>query len=83
MNQQIHNALSKKFNILYCYDEHETMILYEKKLFLLESFVTRNQGVEFFYTTFNKTTHKALQIVAIYKPQKMPIQHFTSTLIFL
>jgi hypothetical protein len=28
MNQQIHNALSNKFNILYCYDEHETMILY-------------------------------------------------------
>jgi hypothetical protein len=31
MNQQIHNVLSNKFNILYCYDEHETMILYEKK----------------------------------------------------
>jgi hypothetical protein len=48
MNQQIDNALSNKFNILSCYDEHGTMIFYELLLLLSLSFVTRNQHVEFF-----------------------------------
>ncbi len=79
-NQQIHDALANKFNILSCYDRHKTIILYEKIVFLLKSFVIRNQGAKFICTTFNKTTYEALHIITIYKPPKMTIQHFASTL---
>lgn len=82
IDQQIHDALSNKFNILSCNDRHETIILYNKIVFLLKSFVIRNQGAKFICTTFNKTTYEALHIVTIYKPPKMTIQNFASTLNF-
>jgi hypothetical protein len=76
----IYTTLTNKFDILSCYDQHGTMIFYDKIVSLSKSFVMTNHGAEFFCTNFNKTTFEALHIIAIYKSLKISIQHLNSTL---
>ncbi len=81
LNSKIYNALSQKFHILSCYDEHGTMVLYyDDNVSLTKSTTITNYDVKFITTLFNDNTWEALYIIAIYKPPKMQVPHFNSIL---
>jgi DNA polymerase III psi subunit len=67
-HQEIYYIISNKFKILSCYDQHGTMILYNKNMLLSHTFSKKKNVLNFFIGFFNKNTQKALYIIAIYKP---------------
>ncbi len=79
-NSKFYNVLSQKFHVLSCYDEHDTMVLYDDNVLLIEITIITNSGVEFITALFNDNTRKTLYIIAIYKPPKMQVSHFNSIL---
>lgn len=48
VNKQIHNILSNKFNVLFCYHQHGILMFFEKIILLL---IITNHGVEFICAT--------------------------------
>jgi len=42
--KEIHNAISNKFNILSCYNEHGIMIFYDETICLLDTTSITNLG---------------------------------------
>jgi hypothetical protein len=52
INSNFYNVLSQKFQILSCYDEHGTRILYDDNVSLTDNTTMKHVGVEFFYYTF-------------------------------
>jgi hypothetical protein len=56
LNSKNYNALSQKFHILSCYDEHGTMVLYDDNVSLIESTTITNSTVEFITALFNDNT---------------------------
>jgi hypothetical protein len=56
VNKQIHNMLSNKFDVLFCYYQHGILMFYEKFILLL---IITNHGVEFICATnFSKNITK-------------------------
>jgi uncharacterized protein YlbG (UPF0298 family) len=69
--QEIHNViLNKKFDILYCYNQHGIIIFYDKMVSLSNTTSIKDSNIEFIITTFNENTWKAIHVIAIYKPPK-------------
>ncbi len=52
INSKFYNVLSQKFQILSCYDEHGTMILYDDNVSLIDNTTMTHLGVEVSYYTF-------------------------------
>jgi hypothetical protein len=69
-----------KNNNLSCYNEHGTMILYDKMFILSNTTSTRNADAEFIYAGFNQNTREVIHVITIYKPPKMRISYFISIL---
>ncbi len=77
MYKEIHNVISNKFNILFCYNEHGIMIFYDETICLLDTTsITNNLLLQLLI----KNTQDIVHIIAIYKPPKMQISYFTSIL---
>jgi hypothetical protein len=57
-NQETYYIISNKFKILSCYDQHGTMILYDKNMLLSHTFSKKNLSAEFLNGFFNKNTQK-------------------------
>ncbi len=75
--QEIHNSiLSNKFNILSCYNQHETIILYDEMVSSSNTISIKNSNVKFIVPTFNENTPKVLHVIAIYKPPKIQVSYF-------
>jgi hypothetical protein len=55
VNKQIHNILSKKIIVLFCYHWRGILMFYEKIILLL---IITNHGVEFICATFSKNITK-------------------------
>jgi hypothetical protein len=71
-NQQLDWLKKFHMNLLFCLIMINVEQWYFTKIVsLLESFVMRSHHVEFICTTFNKTTHETLHIIANYKPPKI------------
>jgi hypothetical protein len=75
-NNKLYLAISKKFNIISCYDEHGIMILYDEMVTLTQTNLLTNVGVEFIIALFNNNTQEALYLIAVYKPLKMQVNYF-------
>ncbi len=79
--QEIHNViLNNKFDILYCYNQHGTMIFYNKMVSLSNTTSIKDSNIEFIITTFNENTWKAIYVIAIYKPPHKQVSYFISIL---
>jgi len=79
--QEIHKAiLNNKSNILSCYDQHGTTILYDKMISLSNTISIRHSNAKFIVTTFSKNKWKAIHVIAIYNPPEMQIPYFLSIL---
>jgi hypothetical protein len=50
----MYNAISNKFNILSCYDQHGTTIIYDDMVSLSNINLITNLGVKLILATFNK-----------------------------
>ncbi len=75
-NKEIKQVLLDKFDILSCYDEHGTMVLYDNIVFLLRTTNITNNSAEFIIILFNKNTCEAINIIVIYKPPRTQILFF-------
>lgn len=51
-NQEIYNLLSNKFHILCCFNEHGTMIIYDKIMLLSQNTTITNFGTKFITSFF-------------------------------
>jgi hypothetical protein len=76
INSKIYNCLSQKFQILSCYDEHGTIILYDDNVSLIHNTTMTHSKVEFNTAFFNNNTCDALYVIIVYKPPKMQLSHF-------
>jgi hypothetical protein len=55
-HEKIYNVISKNFKKISCYDNHNTMILYNINMFLSHTFSKTNSCVEFLVGFFNENT---------------------------
>ncbi len=55
LNLKIYNALSQKFHVLSCYDEHGIILLYDENVSLTKGTTIIDFSVEFITTFFNNT----------------------------
>jgi hypothetical protein len=62
------------------YNEHGTMVFYDKMFILSNTTSTINVSTKFISTSFNQYTQEAIHVIAIYKPPKMQISYFISIL---
>ncbi len=69
-------AISKKFNIISCDDEHGTMVLYDEMVTLTQTNLLTNVGPKFIIAFFNDNTWETLYLIAIYMPPKMQVNYF-------
>jgi len=58
IHQEIYNVISKKFNMLSCYNGYGTMMLYHTIMFLSHTFSITNLGLEFLKFFFPMKTHE-------------------------
>jgi len=70
--------LLNQFQIISSYDQHGTMVLYNKTMFLSKHTRMTNFGIEFIIAFFNRNTWDAIHVIAIYKPPKTNVFNFNS-----
>jgi hypothetical protein len=56
--KKITNTLSQKFHVLSCYNEYDTIVLYDDNVSFTKNIIITNSGVEFITTFFTDNTHK-------------------------
>jgi hypothetical protein len=70
-------ANRSKYISIEIYGSQGTILLYDKTI-LLKSIT--NSRAEFIVATFNKNNHRAIHIIAIYKPPFLSLMTFLSTI---
>jgi hypothetical protein len=59
INSKNYNVYHKNFQILSCYNEHGTMILYDDNVSLTDNTIITHSRAEFITALFNNNTHDA------------------------
>jgi hypothetical protein len=79
-NNEMYNAISNKFNILSCHDQHGTTIIYDDMVSLSNINLITNLGVKLILATFNKDKWEALHVIVVSKLPKMQANYLISIL---
>jgi hypothetical protein len=58
--------------MLWCYNEHDTMVFYDDNVSLIKNTIVIN-SCEFITTPFNDNTRETLYIIANNRPPKMQV----------
>ncbi len=69
INSKFYTILWQEFQILSCYDEHGTIILYDDNVSSIDTTMTHSK-TEFNTAFFNNNTHDSLYVIMVYKPPK-------------
>ncbi len=67
IDPNIYATISKKNHIISCYDQHKSVILYNKTMISSKSTTMTHSKTKLISTTFNKNTCQAIHIITIYK----------------
>ncbi len=70
-NKKLYLVINKKSNIVSCYDEHGTMVLYDEMVTLTQTNSLTNVNAKFIIAFFNNKTQETLYLIVVYKPPKM------------
>jgi hypothetical protein len=70
-NNKLYLVIKNKINIISCYDEHGTMVLYDEMVTLTQTNSLTNVSVKFITAFFNNKTRETLHLIVVYKPPKM------------
>jgi hypothetical protein len=68
IDPNIYTTILKKIHIISCYDQHGTMILYNRTMISSKSTSMTHSKTKLISTTFNENTRQAIHIITIYKP---------------
>jgi len=72
--------INHKFSILSCYDDHGTIVIFDKNNTLNAHETHTKNGIEIITATFNLNTTRTIHVVAIYKLLAIHIENFLQLL---